>query len=113
MRKYGILVSIFIVLLSTSCATMLFKPYQDKMDTWIGKSSDQLFIVYGPPNASQKLSDGKTVVSYSFSDVEGTKGDTNTWYCKLTFVIENDKIIKWNWDGNLGGMQAYVKAAQY
>lgn len=87
----------------------MFSKYDNIMLEWKGKSEDNLYIVYGPPMRSQTLSDGKKIVVYNFSTVEGFQGNTYTWECELKFIIENGLVSTASYSGNLGGAQRYIK----
>lgn len=128
---------LFLAFILTSCST--FQDISDGLDRFSGKHVDSLIDVIGYPTYQQKVGshdlyiwDSSQVVTFSMPKTTyhsgsvsgygggyGTYGGTSTTYvpqtynynCKITIEVDNqDRIIDWNFEGNIGGCERYAKA---
>jgi hypothetical protein len=69
----------------TACETVPYeervKAFEDSVNArFIGRSSDDLILAFGPPQSSYKLSDGRDVLQYSNDRTYTTGGGSYTSY---------------------------------
>lgn len=71
-----------------------------KVESWQGRTTDDLIRAWGPPSSTETLSDGGRVISYTHGhQISGTSYDCRVWF-------EADKsglITKGQGEGQLGG----------
>jgi hypothetical protein len=79
--------------LISGCLSFVFNPYREMMDTWIGSTEDEIYLSWGVPDGTQTLSDGRVLTVYRYLYVTGSDGDTSTYYCDITFIID-DGIVQ-------------------
>mgnify|MGYP003592878345 CR=1 FL=1 len=130
-----ILCSVFLFVSSAfavSCATMSlsFDQIDERIKTWEHAPVDDLYLSWGPPKATQTLSNGDTVISYSYAYTQSSGGystggyyigktympatevplEVNTLQCTVLFTVRKKTIVNWSYDGNLGAADKLVKA---
>lgn len=74
------------------------KSYEEKLDSWIGRSGRDLIYSWGPPSSSFQMNDGNQMVTWHTEKPNIFQGiDT----CDVSFEVEtNDQIIHWLRKGN-------------
>lgn len=93
-----------LIALLSACATT--GKYKRALATWKGESVDKLVMSWGPPNSSFTLSDGSTVLEYSWGNTQvyylpgnpaartpGYVGSNYNW-CKTLFTVAPDGHIR-------------------
>lgn len=71
-----------------------------KIDSWKGRSTDDLIRAWGPPSQSENLSDGSRVISYTGGhQISGTTYDCRVWFTS----DKAGKITAAEGEGQLGG----------
>jgi len=102
----GLLLLLTIVL--ASCMTADWKSVNSRLDSWVGSGVDKVYAVYGPPFSSQDLSDGGKTILYEFrtGSFEGTQ-----YSCQILFLIRNQKVWNWRYNGNYGAVNQFVQWA--
>ena len=88
--------------LTSACETVPYeervKAYEDSVALrFVGKSSDELILAFGPPNSSYKLSDGRDVLQYEIDRTFTTGGGSYTSYESRTRtrqVRDNDGTVR-------------------
>ncbi len=96
----------FILLLVISaCATT--RNYENYLDGWVGKTSEELQKKWGPPNRVLTFADGIKGYEYRFRDTHNDERTRNRSIagsnvgCKTTFFLEpGGTIHSWKWEGH-------------
>lgn len=71
-----------------------------KVDSWQGRTTDDLIRAWGPPSSSETLSDGSRVLSYTHGhQIGGTSYDCRLWF----MADKSERITKGEGEGQLGG----------
>jgi hypothetical protein len=90
----SVLLALTLALSTGGCATyQKLTPQQTKahLDTWIGRSTDDLMLTWGTPIRSSKLEDGRTVLDYEHTnDYSTLEGANWTCTCKVTVITASD-----------------------
>ena len=110
MKKYGV-IGIFLI---AGCATT--GKYETKLQSWVGHSVTELTQGWGVPRNTVTLGDGSKAFEYlsggpsqayastqynSMTKSYDTDITTYQNYCKTTFFIGSDDLVKsWRWEGN-------------
>jgi hypothetical protein len=73
------------LVVTAGCETVPYeervKAFEDSITArFVGKSSDELILAFGPPHSSYKLSDGRDVLQYSSDRTLTTGGGSYTSY---------------------------------
>lgn len=96
MNKFLILTAFSLLLTGCAAGGLLSDKRRsttaDVMQSWIGSSSDELIIKWGPPYRSQVLSDGSTLIMYRNV---WTDGAYNSHLCDQKFLVEHNIVTKW------------------
>ena len=87
MKKIVLFVCIFF--LGTSCSP--YKQAWKALNSWIGKTENQLYGHWGAPSQVFKMDDGKIIVYQEGSNYHETGNRTTT--CKIQFFINNSGTI--------------------
>ncbi|WP_392561070.1 hypothetical protein RHO12_07675 [Orbus sturtevantii] len=119
--KIKLLISCIFILILAGCATTA--KYEKILDSWVGASEQQLIESWGIPDGTYEAGNLK-FLSYRYSDqrilygsppvyvsnvrkgriytdvVGGTPDMIVSNWCKTTFTIEKEKVIKWTFNGN-------------
>lgn len=78
-----------LMLISAGCATRA--KYAEYLNSWKGASEAELVDTFGIPDGTYQKDTWKYLTYYR-QDGES--------FCKTVFVIEDDKVIKWNASGD-------------
>jgi len=97
-------------LILTGCAgsplgNLIFnKRYQTSKDvsaSWVGASADELMMAWGPPQNSQALSNGSSILVYQYDWIVNGY-DSSMWnyipeysHCERRFLVEQGIVTKW------------------
>lgn len=92
-----------------SCATP-GNGFKAKMQSWVGKPSDELIARWGVPTAERDLASGKKAIEYvnhlgSTTDVShtpymGATASTSNKSCRATFLVSEEGIVEsGSWHG--------------
>lgn len=83
--------------------------YQTSSDiaaSWVGASADDLITSWGPPQNSQTLSNGSSILAYQYRWLLNGS-DSTTWdyipeyaTCVQRFLVENGLITRWYSSGD-------------
>lgn len=119
--KMKLLITLVFILILTGCATAA--KYQQILDSWIGASEQALIESWGVPDRTYTVGN-LTFLSYRYSSqrilygaapvyvsnvhkgviytnaIGGTPDMLVSDWCKTTFTIEKQKVIKWTANGN-------------
>ena len=100
----------FLALLVGACAASR-ETYQTQLAGWVGKTKAELVQQFGPPERSEKVGDGKEILSWvSSSEMsQGTSapvGDgfsigismTSDYICKLSFTLVDGTAASFDWE---------------
>jgi hypothetical protein len=98
--KPRILFVLLLLLVSEGCMNHRENLLQDAEYRLLGKTKAELIECAGKPSATRQK-DGNELLIY-------TNGLASSEYdsCKLTFILNQGKVIKFDFDGNLSGMRA-------
>jgi hypothetical protein len=110
MRRWSRIILILIIVLSGCAST---RNYEKALNALIGSHKDKLVSIFGQPNKSYNLPDGKTVIEYSRSRVvegnvgepylykpEGYSGDEYITPDIYNNTQDNGIITSWSHKGN-------------
>lgn len=76
------------------------------VDTWRGRSANDLTVAWGPPSSAQRLDDGRRVVAYEH--VSAFMG--SSYHCRATFVVDPaGRISSTSVEGDNGGCDRMLK----
>ena len=107
---------LFLLLFLTSCAT--YAKYAQYLNGFIGMDKTELLNVWGAPDASFQEDKNTEYLTYKKSfqeDVPGTfytdnigfqpyvtytPGYTINEWCNTTFVLQNNKVVRWETKGD-------------
>ena len=107
---------LFFLLFLTSCAT--YEKYAQYLNGFIGMDKTELLNLWGAPDASFPESENTEYLTYKnhyemsvpgtvYTDSIGfqpyvsyTPGYTVNEWCDTTFVLQNDKVVRWETKGN-------------
>ena len=108
---------LILMILVTGCATT--RNYEKALNALIGSNEEDLVLIFGQPNKSYNLPDGRTVIEYSrYRVVEKNVGEPylsmlpenyigtpdiykKTLWCKTSFVLDQTgTITSWSHEGN-------------
>lgn len=93
------LFSIVLYLLLVSCVN--FKSLnQDRLNSWLGANEEELLNAWGMPSSVYNLN-GKKYVAFEETDMHAYQGTAHTSYCKITFALEHNKIVSWNYNNEM------------
>lgn len=89
MKRILIALALSGAFVTSACETV---PYEDRVKAFedsinarfVGRSSDELILAFGPPQSSYKLSDGRDVIQYSSDRTFTTGGGSYTSYETIT-----------------------------
>jgi hypothetical protein len=120
LKKIGFFSLISFILLAVCSCTPNWTKIRSDMDSWNGAPADELYMSWGPPQGTQALSNGNTIVSYSTATNLSTGGyyagnvwvpqDNSTLTCKVLFTIDKEeKIVNWSYSGNYGAIEKVVR----
>jgi outer membrane lipoprotein-sorting protein len=120
LKRTGFICFFLMILLALSSCTPNWAKIDSDMASWHGAPADELYMSWGPPQGTQTLSNGNTIVSYSISTNLTSGGyysgnvwipeDNTTLTCKVLFTIDgNGQIINSSYDGNYGAIQQVVR----
>ena len=73
--------------------------YEAMLKTWVGHSEDELVQAWGPPSSVYQSPSAK-YFTYAKSKTCGAGHDAITCLCTTSFVLANDRVTSWRWDGN-------------
>lgn len=91
--------TLLILVALTSCVSWTAQNHQ-RLNSWLGSSETDLINVWGMPSKTYNLND-KKYVAFEESSLHSYKGTAHTSYCKVTFTIEKNKIVSWNYSDDL------------
>lgn len=124
---------LILVIVLFACATP--QKYNEKLNSMIGASKEDLIKNFGKPSAAKILNNGDTILAYTFvddvfvpsefytynqgneiyeedglfspflstyefSNNPGAIGYEAKYICKTLFLLQNNKVIAWKWQGN-------------
>ncbi len=107
---------LFLLILLTSCAT--YEKYAIYLDSFIGMDKVNLIDTWGVPDKSYQLDKNTEYLTYkqsvqeyipgnaytnnygTYSYTSFTPGYTVNEWCDTTFVLQNNKVIKWQTKGD-------------
>ena len=124
---------LILVIVLFACATP--QKYNEKLNSMIGVSKEDLIKNFGKPSAAKILNNGDTILAYTFvddvfvpsefytynqgneiyeedglfspflstyefSNNPGDIGYEAKYICKTLFLLQNNKVIAWKWQGN-------------
>ena len=124
---------LILVIVLFACATP--QKYNEKLNSMIGVSKEDLIKNFGKPSAAKILNNGDTILAYTFvddvfvpsefytynqgneiyeedglfspflstyefSNNPGVIGYEAKYICKTLFLLKNNKVIAWKWQGN-------------
>jgi len=70
------------------------------VDTWKGRTADDLAVAWGSPSSVQRLDDGRRIVNYEHTSVFAGM----TYHCRAWFVADAaGRIAEARAEGNNGG----------
>jgi len=119
--KIKLFITCIFILLLSGCATTA--KYEKILDSWVGVNEQELIEAWGVPDSTYEVGKVK-FLSYQFSNqrilygsppmyvsnvhkgmiytnaVGGTPDMVVSDWCKTTFTIDNEKVIKWMFNGN-------------
>jgi len=94
------LLSLFLV----SCATT--RKFENVLDTWVGKSTQELIAHWGRPKRVTNGEYGSTLYEYWFLDKESKEKAARNLSsgiepsCKTSFLVDQSMtIVSWKWEG--------------
>lgn len=98
--------TIFFILLS-GCSTISYKGLDDRVQSWIGKTEDELVSALGVPTSVYEAPGGTKVIEFNVVDgktaVVTGYGEVQSYsrFCKTKYVVGASKIIeRASWEGN-------------
>ncbi len=84
-------VLVAIAVSATSCITT-----SSTMESWVGKPESELLSIWGLPDSSRKLDDGRVI--HTWKTIGGKRNSVRT--CRQTFTIStNGKVEHWGYKG--------------
>lgn len=92
MRKSILLA--FSLLALCGCASTA--KYEKNLSSWIGASEENLVTHWGTPESSYKVSDSVKTISFIYN---GGQGEYQKYWCKTTFVLKNEVVDSWKYEG--------------
>lgn len=106
-----LVISIFSIVILSSCATYSTQPYQDFLATLKGLSETELISRLGVPSKTYTTKEAHFLNYYkSYSNQTGSGymignnyysySTTYNNYCSTTFVIQDDKVVNYFFEGN-------------
>ena len=72
------------VLVVTGCATR--EKYEQRVQSWVGHTSDDLARAWGPPSGNYKLNNGNTMIMYEANSVEAYTSPTQVYQAPGTVI---------------------------
>lgn len=128
MKKIFLILSLFLVVLSVSSCQKryAYAAYREKMGEWVGKNSEKLFDYWGKPDDIKEIDPNTRTVTYyqkekrpayygftpylekiqdktaEVAEEMGYKTEkkiTPSYYCRVTFVIHNNIVSEYDFDG--------------
>ena len=128
MKKIFLLLSLFLIVVSVSgCQKRYaYAAYREKLGNWVGRNSEALFDYWGKPQTVEDIDANTRAVTYyqtekrpsyygftpyleeiqnKTMDVAGDMGYGDgrkappSYYCRITFVIHNNLVSEYNYDG--------------
>lgn len=128
MKKAFLILSLFLAVLSVSGCHKRYEyaAYREKLGAWVGKSSESLFEYWGRPDVIKEIDANTRTVTYyqrekrpayygftpylekiqeKTSEVaedmgyETEKKIPASYYCRVTFIVHNNIVSKYNFDG--------------
>lgn len=87
--------------LACLCVLLLSGCIMDqRMNAFMDKPVDDLYLVYGAPDSERVRKDGSTVLSYSYQWGMGYDGAFTQSRCRMVFVADQAGIIRaWSYSG--------------
>jgi hypothetical protein len=80
---------------------------------YYGQPATALIAKLGYPTDQKTVADHKIYI-WSTSHLVGDEGGTTQYYCTIRAVLDpNDIITNFDWEGNLGGCDAYMQRLGY
>ena len=80
-----------------------------QLDTWKGRTINELYLYWGIPESLQTLSDGQVVAVYSY--YEGPKSNGQYLACQIKFLIKNNVIKDKYYAGDLDLLNKFMQSA--
>ena len=120
-------ISFFLIVLIMIFACVSPNAYNLRLNSLIGASKNDIESQFGRPSAIKILGDDTEILAYTnvdnvfgpsecytysqgegvegqdglcFSDNPGDIGYEAKYICKTLFLLQNDKLIAWKWQGN-------------
>lgn len=92
--------TVIVLIALTACANY------GVVDTWRGRSADELAVAWGSPSSAQRLDDGRRVVNYEH--VSAYMGIS--YHCRAWFVVDAaGRIVKTDVAGDNGGCNRMLR----
>jgi hypothetical protein len=128
MKKAFLIFSLFLAVLSVSGCDKryAYASYREKLGEWVGKSSDRLFDYWGQPDVIKEIDPNTRTVTYYQKEkrpayygftpylekvqkktaevaedmgYETEKKAPPSYYCRVTFIVHNNLVSDYNFDG--------------